>query len=139
MSEIDMAPSTTRLSNLIIPMIIERTGQNYSPFIAYVLWRIPQIMETIAQEYNDGARVPDDLDLLEPDEPEEPSEPEPEFDELIVTDYALTVRNGPAQRFYAIRYLRRGTMVEVYEIIEGWARISPDKQEWCSTTRLKSL
>lgn len=139
MTDIDRPLNTAKISNLIVPMIIGRTDKDYSLFIAYLLWRIPQIMGTIVQEYNDGARSPDDLELIEPDEPEEPPEPEPEFDMAIVTAFALTVRRGPDKRFDAIGFLRRNNMVKIYSIVEGWARIDPDNQEWVSTIYLKSI
>ncbi len=139
MTDIDRPLSTAKISNLIVPMIIGQTDKDYSLFIAYLLWRIPQIMGTIIQEYNDGARSPDDIELIEPNGPEEPPEPEPEFDEAIVTAHVLTVRNGPAARFHAIRYLRRNDKVKLYEYADHWAKISPDQSEWVSTTYLQFL
>ena len=139
MEHIERPLSTAKISNLIVPMIIGQTDRDYSCFIAYLLWRIPQIMGTIVQEYNDGARSPDDPHPDPDPDPDPEPEPEPEFDEAIVTAYALFVRSGPSVRFDVVGDRDEGDVVKIYEIVENWARIDPDKSEWACTLYLQFL
>ena len=139
MENIDRPLNTAKISNLIVPIIVGRTDQDYSLFIAYLLWRIPQIMGTIVQEYNDGARAPDDPHPDPDPDPDPEPEPEPEFGEALVTAYALNIRKGPNKHFEVVGHLFRNDMVQLYEIVEGWARINPDRQKWCSTVYLKTF
>ena len=45
---------------------------------------------------------------------------------------ALYLRDGPGKRYKIIGNLIRNDVVTVYEIKDGWYRISPDGQIWCS-------
>lgn len=43
----------------------------------------------------------------------------------------LYVRNMPAKTGKVLRGLVYSTLVDVYQVQDTWAQISPDKQEWC--------
>lgn len=43
----------------------------------------------------------------------------------------LYVRNMPAKTGRVLRGMIKGTEVDVYEVKDSWARIHPDKPEWC--------
>jgi len=127
------------LSNLIVPMIIGETQRNYSEFIAYLLWRIPQIMADVVREYNEGERIPDDEQPDPPPEPDPPLVIEPTFSEAKVTAWVLTVRQGPDKTFKIVQYKLKNDIVKVYEGKTGWSRIDPILDRWVSSTYLTPL
>jgi len=124
---------------LIVPMIIGDVQRNYSDFIAYLLWRIPQTMVDVVREYNEGERMPDDGSV----DPEPIPDPLPiddlEFTEAKVNAWALTVRAGPNVQYRIIRYLIKGQRVKVYDTKTGWSTINFEGTEWVSSTYLTPL
>jgi len=125
--------------NLIVPMIIGDVQRNYSDFIAYLLWRIPQIMVDVVREYNEGERMPEGGQPDPPIEPEPPIVIEPEFTECKVNTWALTVRAGPDRIYKVVRYLVKGNVVKVYDYKTGWATLNSEGTEWVSSTYLTPL
>lgn len=58
----------------------------------------------------------------------------------MIATLGLRVRSSPAvdpnNYLYALQY---GTIVVAYEGQNGWARIKPDQQEWCSMEWLEEI
>jgi len=76
---------------------------------------------------------------VQPYHPDEPKEPT--FKQYRVTATAgLRVRSSPGiasnNFLYSLNY---GTIVVVYQVQNGWARIKPDQQEWCSIQWLEEI
>ncbi|WP_428232651.1 SH3 domain-containing protein [Flavobacterium sp.] len=51
----------------------------------------------------------------------------------------LNVRKGPSTEFAAIRALRRGSIVQVYESVNGWSRINQSEEEWVRSAYLSNF
>jgi len=50
----------------------------------------------------------------------------------VTAGIGLRVRTGPSTSFPILRTMPYGTVVTVYQERLGWAKISPDAEEWCS-------
>lgn len=124
---------------LIVPMIIGETQRNYSEFIAFLLWRIPQIMSLVVREYNEGKRMPSGEQAVPVPEPDDPPLPMPKFTEAKVNAWVLTVRNGPDKSFKFVQYILKGDIVKVYETRAGWSSIDLILDRWVSSTYLTPL
>jgi len=72
--------------------------------------------------------------------PYHPINPGPAFKQYqVIATAGLRVRSTPAMADNNLYILKYGAIVVVYEVQNGWARIKPDQQEWCSMQWLQEL
>jgi len=67
------------------------------------------------------------MQRVEPD-----PDPEPVLFRAKCIVNALYKRSGPGTTYKAVGYLTRDTVVDVYEVKNGWYRIGENAQVWCS-------
>ena len=118
---------------LIVPIILGETTRNHSELIAFLMWRIPQIMSKAMIEFNEGERIPSGVIATPVEEPDDLVPHTRVFTEARVTAHTLTVRSGPDETFELIRYISKDDIVRVYEEKTGWSCINPIDQYWVSS------
>lgn len=61
-----------------------------------------------------------------------PPEPTKPLFKAFCKAYTLYKRSGPSTSFPTVGHLKKRDIVDVYEVENGWYRIDPVKQVWCS-------
>ena len=98
-----------------------KTEQNEAPVLDEKKEDIPEL-------------VPEPIPTPDP----EPEKPIGEYEVVNVTSW-LNVRNGCGKNYPVVDKLDNGEKVNVYEIKDGWARISNDMDLWVSMEYLTKV
>jgi GH25 family lysozyme M1 (1,4-beta-N-acetylmuramidase) len=65
-------------------------------------------------------------------EPPAPPQPVTPLFQIRVKAHALYKRSGPAKTYPVVGYLLKDAVVDVFEERDGWLRLDPEEEIWCS-------